>query len=510
MSTEVLTLGLSIICLMAGSILGYYARQSIAKRQAGTLEAEIQKRINETRTKSQSIITQAKQTADQILEKTKIQADQTRDEFLKTERFLRKKESALEERNTFLGNKEQELRKRVQELRGTKELIENLKKEAEEKLEKISGLTRDRAKEELLEVVEKENQKEVFERIRKLEREGQERFEKRAKEILTSAIQKCAVSQAQEITTTTLSLPNEEIKGRIIGKEGRNIRTLEKLTGTEIIIDETPEIAVISGFSPIRRHIAKIALEKLIKDGRIQPARIEEEVERAKEEITSQIKEAGEQAIFETGILGLDPKLVEILGRLNFRTSYGQNVLLHSIEVSYLAGALAAEVGANIELCKKAGLLHDVGKSLDQQVEGSHVEIGIKILEKLGIEKEVVDAVKSHHGDYPAETLEATLVQVADQISGARPGARKETLEDYIKRVENLEKIATGFSGIERAYAIQAGRELRVFVKSEEIDDLKAYQLAKEIASRIEEDLKYPGEIKVTLIREKRIVEYAK
>jgi len=379
-----------------------------------------------------------------------------------------------------------------------------------EKLERISGLPREEAKKELLENLEKEYQKEILEKIKKLETEGQDQFERKAKEILVQAIQKFALSQAQEITTTTVTLPSEEIKGRIIGKEGRNIRTLEKLTGVEIIVDETPEAVVISGFDPIRRQIAKSALEKLIQDGRIQPARIEEKVETAQKEIASQIKEAGEQAIYDTGLVGFDPKLVQLLGRLRFRTSYGQNVLLHSIEVSHLASALAAEIGANSSICKKAGLLHDIGKAVDQQVEGSHTDIGIKILEKFGVEKEVIDAMKSHHEEYPYQTIEAMIVQAADQISGARPGARKDTLENYLRRLGDLENIALSFSGVEKAWALQAGREIRVFVKPEEVDDLLAKKLAKEIANKIQEELKYPGEIKVNLIRENRVIEYAK
>jgi len=508
--TEVLALILSVIALMVGSVLGYYARQSIAKRKIGTIEAEIQKKINEARAKSQLIISEAKERANKLLEEARERVDRAREEILKTERFLRKKESNLEEKESFLTKKEREIRQKVQELRGVKEKIENLKEEAEKRLEEISGFSEEKAKEKLFKNLEEKHQKEIFERIKKLEKEGEERFEKRAREILAQAIQKCAISQAQEITATTLSLPNEEIKGRIIGKEGRNIRALEKLTGTEIVIDETPEILVISGFSPIRREIAKLALERMIKDGRIQPARIEKEVERAKEEIKFQIKEAGEQVVFETGVLGLDSKLIELLGRLHFRTSYGQNVLLHSVEVSHLASTLASEIGADSEICKKAGLLHDIGKSIDREIEGPHVDIGIKILEKFEVGKEIVDAMKSHHGDYEPESLEAILIQVADQISGARPGARRESLEEYLKRLENLEKIALSFSGVENVYAIQAGRELRIFVKPEEIDDWQAHKLAKDIASRIEEELKYPGEIKITLIREKRVIEYAK
>lgn len=508
--TEILTLVFGVIALMIGSALGYFARQSIARRKAGTLEAQLQKKIDEAKVESQSIISTAKQRAEQALDKAKKDVDQVREQALKTEGFLRKKESSLEEKELFLRKKEQESEHRTQELRKAKELIQDLETEAVNKLERISKLSQEQAKKELFDNLEKEQAKDIFEKIQNLEKQGQEKFDRRAMEILAFAIQKCAVSQAQEITTTTLPLPKEDIKGRIIGKEGRNIRTLERLTGTEIVIDETPEIVVISAFNPIRRQIAKIALARLIKDGRIQPARIEKEVEKAEQEIAEKIKKAGEQALFETGVLGLSDKLTELLGRLNFRTSYGQNVLLHSIEVSYLAGALAAELGADIELCKKAGLLHDIGKSLDHQVEGSHVDIGIKILGKLGESEQTILAMKSHHGEYESESLEAILVQVADQISGARPGARKESLAEYLKRLENLEKIAFSFNGIEKAYAIQAGRELRVFVKPEEIDDLVAHKLAKQIALRIQEELKYPGEIRVTLIREKRIVEYAK
>ncbi|MBI4101706.1 MAG: ribonuclease Y, partial [Candidatus Nealsonbacteria bacterium] len=295
-----------------------------------------------------------------------------------------------------------------------------------------------------------------------------------------------------------------------IGKEGRNIRTLERLTGVEIVVDETPEAVVISGFDPTRRQIAKLALEKLVKDGRIQPARIEEKVVEAQKEIASQIKEAGETAVFDTGLLGMDPRLTQVLGRLRFRTSYGQNVLLHSIEVAHLAGALASELGANVQICKKAGLLHDIGKAVDQEVEGSHVDIGIKILEKFNVEPEVISAMKAHHEDYPYESLEAVVIQTADQISGARPGARKDTLENYLKRLSDLENIAKEFRGVEKAWALQAGREIRVFVKPEEIDDLGAKRLAKDVANRIQDELKYPGEIKVSVIRETRVVEYAK
>jgi len=346
--------------------------------------------------------------------------------------------------------------------------------------------------------------------MQKLTQEGEGKYEKRAKEILVQAIERCAVSQTQETTATTLNLPSEEIKGRIIGKEGRNIKVFEKLTGVEIIVDDTPETVIISSFNPLRRHIAKKALEKLIRDGRIQPARIEETVALAQQEVEKEVKEAGEKAIYETGVLGLHPKLVELLGKLYFRTSYGQNVLLHSIEVALIASVLAEELGLNAEVAKRAGLLHDIGKAIDQQIQGSHVDIGIKILERFKEDEEIIKAMKAHHEEYPAESLEAIIVKVADAISSARPGARKDTLENYLKRLKELEDVALSFKGIENAYAIQAGREIRVFVKPEKIDDLEAYKLAKDIAGRIEEELNYPGEIKVTLIRETRVVEYAK
>ena len=496
---ELIPLIVGIIFLSLGSVLGYFARQSIARRDWKTIEAKIQKRIQK-----------AKEEASQIFEEAKKEKDEKRRELLKTEEILLRRESILDRKISGFEIEQKEFREKVEKLKRIKEDLENLRTEALENLERIAGLDKEKAKTELFTNLEKEYQKEILEKMRKLEAEGEESFEKRAKEILATSVQKYALSQVQEITTSTISLPNEEIKGRIIGKEGRNIRTLERLTGIEIVVDETPETAVISGFDPIRREIAKSALEKLIKDGRIQPARIEEKVEEAKKEINSKIKEAGEAAVYELGLVGLDPRLIHLLGRLKFRTSYGQNVLLHSIEVAYLAQGLADEIGANSLICKKAGLFHDIGKAVDQQIEGSHVNIGIKILEKFGGEPEVIKAMKSHHGEYPVEILEAILVQSADQISGARPGARKDTLENYLKRLSDLENIATSFPGVEKAWALQAGREIRVFIKPEEIDDLAAKKLARDIANRIQEELRYPGEIKVNVIRETRVIEYAK
>ncbi len=499
-----------IFILALGSVLGYYTRQSIAKKRAGTIEAKLQKKILQAKAQTEEILREAKQKASRILETANKEEGEQRQGLLQTERLLLKRENVLDDKISNLERKEAEFQDKVEKLRKIKEGLESLQQEALRNLERVSNLSREEAKKELLNNLEKEYQKEILEKIKNLESEGWQRFEKKAKELVALAIQKVAVSQAQELTTTTVALPNEEIKGRIIGKEGRNIRTLERLTGVEIVVDESPEAVMISGFDPIRRQIAKTALEKLIQDGRIQPARIEEMVEKARSEINSQIKEAGEAAVYDVGVVGLDPRLVQLLGRLRFRTSYGQNVLLHSIEVSHLAAALSAEIGADVGVAKKAGLLHDIGKAVDHQIEGSHANIGIKILEKFGVELEVISAMKSHHEEYPYESLEAIIVQTADAISGARPGARKDTLENYLKRLGDLENIATAFSGVEKAYAIQAGREIRVFVKPEEVDDLGARKLAKEIAERIQEELRYPGEIKVNVIRESRVVEYAK
>lgn len=504
------TLIAAVLTLAAGSVLGYYARQSIARKRAGTIEQKLQEKISQAQKEHDRLLTEAKEKALALLEESKREENQHRSRLIQTEQLLLKREDVFDQKIANQEIREKEFEEKTEKLKELKESLEGLKQTAFDNLEKISKLSKEEAKKELLANCEKEFELELLEKTRKLELEGKEKLNSRAKEIIALAIQKFALSQTQETTTTTVSLPSDEIKGKIIGKEGRNIKTLEKLTGVEVVVDETPEAVVISGFDPIRRHIAKVALEKLIHDGRIQPARIEEIVQKTQEEVASQIQEAGQAAIYDTGIVGLDPKIIQLLGRLRFRTSYGQNVLLHSIEVSHLSGALAAEIGANIAVSKKAGLLHDIGKAVDHQIEGSHVDIGIKILERFGIEKEVISAMKSHHEDYPAENLEATLVQAADQISGARPGARKDTLENYLRRLGELEAIATSFAGVDKAWALQAGREIRIFVKPESVDDLGAHKLAKDIAKRIQEELKYPGEIKVNVIRESRVVEYAR
>jgi len=493
-----------------GAILGYFARQSIAKRDLKTVEAKIQKKIERTKEEAEEILSQAKEKAEALFKEKEEEIEKRKKEILEKEKLLLKKESFLEKKANDLERREEDFDQKVEKLKKIKKEIEEKEKKVIEDLEKVAKISREKAKEEIFKRLEQDYKKEIFEKMEKLEKEGKEKLEKKAREILATVIQKNALPVVQELTTTTVTLPNEEIKGKIIGKEGRNIRTLENLTGVEILIDETPQTVIISGFDPIRRQTAKLALEKLIQDGRIQPVKIEEKVEEAKKEIQNQIREAGEAAVYELGLIGLDPKLIQLLGRLKFRTSFGQNVLLHSLEVAYLAEALASEIGADPLVCKKAGLLHDIGKAIDQEVEGSHTEIGVKILEKFGIEKEVIEAVKSHHGEYPFQSVEGVLVQVADQISGARPGARKDTVENYLKRLSDLEKIALSFPEVEKAWALQAGREIRVFVRPEEVDDFGAKKLAREIARKIEEELEYPGEIKVTLIRETKVVEYAR
>lgn len=495
---------------MAGLGTGYWIRRVIVSRRAGSIEAKVQKMVFDAKQRAQQVLFSAKEKAVKIIEQAEREEREHQNRLIELQRRLEKREAILDNKLDSLERKEEDLLQKVEKVRELKESLEDIKNQKVEELQRIARLTPEEARHELFLVLEKNYEKEVVDRMRKLEIDGEERLKKRAQEITALAIQKYAASLASEMTTSTVLLPNDEIKGRIIGKEGRNIRTIEKLTGVEIIVDDTPEAVVISGFDPIRRQIAKLALEKLISDGRIQPARIEEQVEKATREITNQVKQAGERAIYDIQALGIDPKISFLLGRLNFRTSYGQNVLLHSMEVAHLAGALAAELGGNVAIAKKAGLLHDIGKAVDHEIQGSHVDIGINILKKFGIENEVITAMKCHHEEYPCESLESVLVQAADAISGARPGARKDNLEAYLKRLSDLEDIATAMPAVEKAYAIQAGRELRVFVKPEEISDLEAKKLARDIANKIEEELKYPGEIKVTLIRETRITEYAK
>ena len=510
MNQTIIYVILGAVSLIVGSILGYYIRQNLAKRRAGTLEAKLQKKVIAVKEETSAMIKSAEKKSAEIVEKAQKDVDERGREFLKAQQLLLNRESLLNERTISFEGKEKDLQDKVEKLKIIKESLDQLRLEAEGKLEKIASLSREDAKKELLELVEIENEKEILERMKKLEEGNQEKFQAKAKEIVALAIQKCAVSQAQELTTTTVLLANEDLKGRIIGKEGRNIRAFEKLTGVELIVDETPESVVISGFNPIRRQIAKVTLDKLIADGRIQPAKIEEKFEEAKAEITVKIKEVAEKAVYEVGVIGLNDKLVQVLGRLYYRTSYGQNVLLHSMEVALISETIAEELGVNSQIAKRAGFLHDIGKAIDQQIKGSHIEIGIKILEKFGESEAVIKAMRAHHEDYPIESLEAAIVKTADAISSSRPGARKDTLENYLQRLKELEDIANKFEGVEKTYAIQAGREVRVFVKSDRVDDLGAAKMAKQIAEEIEAELKYPGEIKVVVIRENRAIEYAR
>ncbi|HRY52865.1 MAG TPA: ribonuclease Y [Candidatus Portnoybacteria bacterium] len=496
--------------LIAGSVLGYLSRQSIARKQAGSVEARMEKLTEEAKREAKEVEIQAKDKAIQILEEAKREQKDREQQIMRLEDRLERKEQTLEAKSQDLEKKFVEVAEKAEKIKVIKEDLAQLQAQKLKELERVAKLSAEQAREELLVQVEKEQGNILMERIQKLEQEGKEELEKKARNILTYAMQRYAASQSAEITTSTVALPSDELKGRIIGKEGRNIKTLEKLTGVEIIVDDTPGAIVISAFDPVRRQIAKVALEKLMSDGRIQPARIEDAVEKAKEEIGEKIAQAGQAAAYDTGVAGLDPKLVRVLGRLSMRTSYGQNVLLHSLEVAHLAASIAAEVGADVNLAKKAGLLHDIGKAVTHEVQGSHVEIGKMILQKFGMPEDVIKAMQSHHEEYPYESLEAVIVQVADQISGARPGARKDTLEAYLKRLEELERVANSFAGVEKSYAIQAGREIRIFVQPEKIDDIEARRLAKDVADKVQQELQYPGEIKVTVIRETRTIEYAR
>ena len=507
---DIISVVAAVITLVGGGFIGYYIRQNLAKKRAGTLEAKLQKRVIDVKEETSNLVKNAEKKSSEILEKTQKEVDERRKEFLKAQQLLLDRESLLATRIADFETKEKDLQSKGEKLKAVKDNLEQLRSEAEGKLEKVASLSREDAKKELLALVEIESEKEILDKMRKLEEKGKEKYEARARDIVTMAIQKCAVPQTQELSTTTITLANEELKGRIIGKEGRNIRAFEKATGVELIVDETPESVIISCFNPVRRQIAKVALDKLIADGRIQPAKIEEKVEEAKTEISAKIKEAGEKAAYDVGVIGMSDKLIQILGRLYYRTSYGQNVLLHSIEMALIAETLAFELKANSQIAKRAALLHDIGKAIDQQIQGSHIEIGIKILEKFGESETIVKAMRSHHGDYPVESIEAAIVNAADAISGARPGARKDTVENYLQRLKDLEDIANKFEGVEKTYAIQAGREVRVFVKADRVDDLQAAKMAKAIAAEIEEELKYPGEIKVVVIRENRVIEYAR
>lgn len=496
--------------MVAGLAIGYFLSLFLTSKKVSSARANAEKLLAEANNKAHDLLLEAKGNALKTLEESKKMEEERHRQIGRIETMLNRREGEVEARARELDKERQQLAVKTEEVTHIKSELETKKQKQNEELQKIAGLKKEEAKEVLMRNIEEEYRQELLERSRKLELTNKEELDKKARDILVTSVQRYAGSHIADATTTVVALPSDEVKGKIIGKEGRNIKTIERLTGVDIIIDDTPEVLVVSGFDPVRRQIAKLAIDKLIADGRIHPARIEETVEKAKEEINEKIKQAGEAALFEIGAGMVDPKLTYLLGRLAFRTSYGQNVLLHSIEMAHVAGMLAGELGADVAVAKKGALFHDIGKAVDHEVQGTHVEIGRKILQKFGIEEKVVKAMEAHHEEYPYATLESRLVQAADAISGARPGARRDTVENYLKRLEDLERIANSFEGIERSYAIQAGRELRVFVTPTKIDDLSATKLARDIAKKIESEMKYPGEIKVNVIRETRAIEYAR
>jgi ribonuclease Y len=507
---EILILPLIIIAFLIGAAAGYYFRKTVVKKWADSIEAKLNEKIERAKEEAEEILLEAKRKSSELFAKAESSLRSEREKLSKLEAHLLKKDEILETKRIDLEKREKNLERDLKRLEEKEKEIESIRQQEISKLETIAGLSKEEAKKELFRQIEETYKQELSETLFRMEKERREKIEQKAVEIIASVLQRYARSHIAEFTTSHVYLPSEEMKGRVIGKEGRNIRHFERVTGVELIMDEAPDAIVISSFDPVRREIARVALERLIQDGRIQPSRIEEKVEEARKEINQIIKQKGEEAVYEVGILDLPQEIIHLLGMLSFRTSYGQNVLVHSIEVAILAGMLASELGLDVEVSKKAGLLHDIGKAVDHEIEGSHLEIGRKILQKYKIDERVIKAMQSHHEDYPIEIPEAYVVNAADAISGSRPGARRDTLEKYLKRLADLEAISKAFPGVERAYAIQAGRELWVFVRPEEVDDLGALQLAKLIANRVENELNYPGEIKVVVIRETRAIGYAK
>ncbi len=500
--------------LIFGALIGYQRRKATAEREIGSAEEEGRRILNESIKNAENKKREATVEAKEIILKERTEFEKEvkdrRSELSRQENRLNQKEENLDRKTENLEKKENQVSARLAELDAEKEELDEVKRSQLEVLERISGLTTEEAKRYLIDQLADEVTHEEAVKLKEIQARFKEEADTYAREQIALAIQRCAADHVAEATVSVVPLPNDEMKGRIIGREGRNIRTLETMTGVDLIIDDTPEAITVSCFDPVRREIARLALEKLILDGRIHPTRIEEMVEKAKREVDATIKAEGERAVFETNVHGLNPELVKLLGRQHYRTSYGQNVLNHSIEVSHLAGLLAAEIGADVTLAKRAGLLHDLGKSIDHEVEGSHVQIGVELARKYKESEEVVHAIEAHHGDVEAKTIVACLVQAADAISAARPGARKENVEYYIKRLEKLEELTSSFPGVDKAYAIQAGREVRIMVKPEEVSEDRMVLLAREIAKKIEDELEYPGQIKVNLVRETKAIEYAK
>ena len=493
-----------------GLIAGYAIRWALTLGKKGSVELEVKQILLSAKEEAQKILQESEKKTERYAEEQRRKNEEKEREWRKTEERLVKKEELLDRRQGDIDKEMENFREKAEEIRTIKSDIEERKNAVELELERVAGLSEDDARQSLIKKIEERFEEDFRVRIQKLERDGIERLDRRAKDILATSIQRLAASTAGDTMTTSVNIPNDEIKGKIIGKEGRNIRTFERVAGVELIVDDTPGTIVISSFDPVRRQIARVALENLILDGRIQPSKIEEIHNKAKDEINKIIKEKGEQAVYECGVFNLDPKIISILGRLYFRTSFGQNVLQHSIEMAHISGMLAEELGADVQIAKAGALLHDIGKALDHEVQGTHVEIGRKILQKFGTDERIVKAMQSHHEEYPYETIESIIVQTADAISGGRPGARRESVENYIKKLEDLEKIAVSKEGVEKAYALAAGREIRVFVTPQTIGDIEAHDLARDIAIQIEQDMKYPGEIKVTVIRETRCIEYAR
>lgn len=503
-----------IPALVIGFIAGGYVRQNINKTKlenAQTAAAKIvQDAIKDGENIKKEKLIEAKDEMFNLRSDLDKETAERRNELKQQERRIIQKEEHLDRKLDAIEKKEETSAKKYKELEVKEEKLNKLYQQQTAELERISNLTFEEARQLLFDDVEKQISRETALLIKNKENEAKEEADKKAREIISCAIQRCAADHVSETTVSVVSLPNDDMKGRIIGREGRNIRAIETLTGVDLIIDDTPEAVILSGFDPVRREIARIALERLVVDGRIHPARIEETIKKAEAEMDTKIRELGEQASFETNVLKIHPDLIKLIGRLNYRTSYGQNVLKHSVEVSILAGIMADELGANARIARRAGLLHDIGKGIDHEVEGPHVQIGVDVLRKYKESREVIHAVEAHHNDVDPTTIEAVLVQAADAISAARPGARRETLESYTKRLEKLEEIVNGFSGVEKCFAIQAGREVRIMVKPNEVDDLKMVHVARDIAKQIENDMDYPGQIKINIIRETRAVEYAK